>query len=208
MYDASLTKRLFPVGASRPPFATKFAVIGLTALCLCLIGCGIASVYPFYTDKDLLFDPALVGRWGESGPQKDPDPIEFKKSGDKEYRLAMKDGDARADKYVVHLFKLRDQLYLNLFPIERHDDSIPVHRLMKVDQITPTLKMATLKDEWIESLLKKHPEALRHQFIPDPNDSTKQELVLTASTSELQRFLIKHRQTKGAFGEPGVWERR
>ena len=197
------------VTASDPaPFVKKCARLAVSVVCLWLIGCGITSVYPFYTDKDLLFDPALVGRWVESGPQKDPDPIEFKKSGDKEYRLASKEGGLMFDKYLVHLFKLRDQLYLDLVPLERHEDSIPVHHLMKVEQITPTLKMATLSDEWIGDWIKKHPDALRHQFIPDPNAPGKSELVLTASTSELQRFLIKHRKTRGAFGEPGVWERQ
>ena len=194
--------------------AKKYILLALGGVCLWLMGCGITSVYPFYTEKDLIFDPALVGHWEKVNDDKDPDPIEFKKSGDKEYRLWLKEGETKEghvlhlEKYAVHLFKLRTQLFLDLLPVERHEDSIPVHHLMKADQITPTLKMATLSDNWLSELLKKTPGALAHQLIPDPNDPNKSELVLTAPTRELQRFLLKQLKNNAAFEPTQEWKRR
>ena len=33
---------------------------------LFLAGCVVTSIYPYYTDKDLVSDPALVGEWVEA----------------------------------------------------------------------------------------------------------------------------------------------
>ena len=38
------------------------ALIGL----LSLVGCVVTSIYPYYTAKDVVFEPKLVGRWMET----------------------------------------------------------------------------------------------------------------------------------------------
>ena len=41
-----------------------------------------------------------------------------------------------------------------------------------------------------------------------PDYRNKSELVLTAPTRELQRFLLKHLKNKAAFEKPDEWKRR
>ncbi|HUP47019.1 MAG TPA: hypothetical protein VM779_16045, partial [Thermoanaerobaculia bacterium] len=58
-----------------------------------------------------------------------------------------------------------------------------------------------LDDKWLTSHLKENPNALRHEWIG-------KELLITASTAELQAFLLRHVSTKGAFAPtPGEWRR-
>lgn len=49
---------------------------------LILAECFVPSLHPFYTDKDLVFDPALVGTWGETN---DADRQVFTRDGDTAY---------------------------------------------------------------------------------------------------------------------------
>src|SRR5215471_21809556 len=58
------------------------AIAALTAL---LVACGPASsLNPLFTDKDLIFDPALVGEWIEKGP--DHGRLRFEQAGHTAYR--------------------------------------------------------------------------------------------------------------------------
>ncbi len=46
---------------------TTIKIMTGLALTTLLAGCVVTSVYPFYTAKDVQFDPALVGSWAEAG---------------------------------------------------------------------------------------------------------------------------------------------
>jgi hypothetical protein len=61
--------------------------------------------------------------------------------------------------------------------------------------------MVGLDYDWLEKLLEKNPKAIRHHIIEDHGDGR---LVLTADTAELQRFVVKHLKTEGAWGEPAL----
>src|ERR1700704_4677830 len=92
----------------------------LMALLACLTGCvPVDSLNPLYTDKDLVFDEALVGSWvgpdeGEEGG------LEFlarDQDGERSYLLVMtaKDKDSNAFKKIVYharLVKLNEHLFL------------------------------------------------------------------------------------------------
>ena len=62
----------------------KRIILSATGLALILVtGCIVTSVNPLYTEKDLVFDPALVGAWSE-GEGKDT--WAFEKAGEKKAR--------------------------------------------------------------------------------------------------------------------------
>jgi len=58
-----------------------------------------------------------------------------------------------------------------------------------------------IKPDWLEEYLKKSPAALRHEIV-DRN------LVLIASTRDLQSFMLHHVSIKEAFGEDLDYVRR
>ena len=182
------------------------AALGLAVL---LAGC-VPSLNPLYTEKDLVFDPALLGVWSEV--ENSTDGWTFRKKDEKSYLLVIQDGE-KSSPFVVHLVQLGKYRFLDLYPDEAglrdlncegtfKMTLIPGHLFLKVSQIEPTLKMATLDPEWLDKLLKKSPRALRHQRLGEDKG-----FVLTASTKELQKFMLKYVHTKEAFGEPSEFKR-
>jgi len=78
---------------------------------------------------------------------------------------------------------------------------LPVHTLAYVKRITPTLQMSFPDPGWLKKLIAANPGAIRHEKIDN-------EIVLTASTKELQTFWLKHLDTKGAFGDSSNMKRK
>jgi hypothetical protein len=180
---------------------------GLTLMTL-LAGCVVTSVYPYYTAKDVVFDPALVGAWTETGSTNaQNDNWRFEKVESQAYLLTVQDGEKRTE-FDTHLFKLRGELFLDMFPRERPDNSLPLHYLLKVTRIEPTLEVNLLDYDWLKSLIEKDSKAVRHIIVPKKlGESGDGDLVLTADTAELQKFILKHEKTEGAFGKPLVMNR-
>src|ERR1019366_7010332 len=92
-------------------------LIALAGLALCLPGC-IPSLNPFYTDKDLVFDPRLLGTWAEKGKEQEPETWSFEKAGDKAYKLAIAEKPGKEGEFTAHLFKLKHEYFLDLLPRE------------------------------------------------------------------------------------------
>ena len=169
----------------------------LTGLALALTGCVLtSSVYPFYFEKDLVFEPALLGDWTKG--QSPSEHWKFERDGEKAYELTYNAG-GRKSRARAHLFRLRDQAYLDLIVPDATDDAfpaIPTHLLLRVIQTGPTLRVTALNREWLGKLLEKNPKTIRHQVV---EGGGYKRLVLTAETAELQRFVVKHLKTEAAW---------
>ena len=182
--------------------------VALAALCG-MAGCLPTSINPLYTDKDLAFDPALVGVWSDKDDSKET--WTFEKAGEKSYKFVLyAENDGKAGQFEAHLLKIGDTRFLDFFPDEsgiaemnRSDfykiHLVRTHSFLKVSQIEPTLQMTPLDLKWLREFLGKNPQAIRHEKIGDGDDA---QIVLTASTAELQKFVLTHLKTEGAFGDP------
>ena len=182
-------------------------LLSLTVM-LTLSGC-IPTLHPLYTDKDIIFDPALVGSWTEEDAK---ETWMFQRNGEKAYRLVYTDGEGKTGKFDVHLVKIGAQRFLDFFPDSTSlNDSkqndffkfhlIPVHTFARVWQIEPGLQMAFPDPKWLEEYLKANPKALANEKIEDRG-------ILTASTAELQEFLRKQADTEGFFGNKSSMRRK
>ena len=165
-------------------------------LALAMSSC-VPSLHPLYTGDDVVFEPALLGTWSE---QKGDDTWTFSRSGEKAYKLVCVHEPPAKGELVVHLVKVGDRLFLDLFPAELKVEAsdlymlhlLPVHTFMQVKRITPTLEMTIMDASWLEKLLAKEPDALPHQWADH-------RLVLTAKPEELQAFLLKHAASEDAW---------
>lgn len=180
--------------------ARLLVVLAVTSLLLS--GCVVLSVYPFYTAKDVVFEPALVGTWSEHGPHEDADEFwRFERSGEKTYRLTQVHSKG-TNGYEALLFRLKGQTFLDFCPTNFMPEQLPLHYLAKITQVEPTLRYQVLDYKWLGNLVKEKPKTIRHIFIAEsPDDTNKNQLVLTASTRELQAFLLKHSRNEDAFTE-------
>ncbi|HEY0550045.1 MAG TPA: hypothetical protein VGF13_10630 [Verrucomicrobiae bacterium] len=176
----------------------------LRTLCLLLgagllAGCWQKSLNAFYTPGDVISDGKLARAWREkkvnSEGKEEPGQIwTFTESGDKSYKVEIKDGD-ESHHYEAHLFKLDDHRLLDLMPTERTVSTIPAHNLFRVTEIETNLQLARLSIDWMQKWLRQHPASLAHIAVIDPDhrdDRENDELVLTAETKALQKFLREH----------------
>ncbi len=178
------------------------------ALALCF-GCGVTSVYPFYTTRDVVFEPALVGTWVESNSTNPADEQwRFERIEGQAYKLTGIEKDKQTE-FDTHLFKLKGQLFLDCRPRDRMDDAVPPHYLLKVTRLDPTLDMAMMNYDWLKNLIEKDPKAIRHIVVARKlGESGDAQVVLTADTAELQKFILNHEKTEGVFNDVTVLKRR
>ncbi|MEW6050232.1 MAG: hypothetical protein AB1644_04120 [Candidatus Zixiibacteriota bacterium] len=168
-----------------------------------LTGCIPFAVSPWYQEKDLVFDPALIGVWSMDDPEGDDERYQFEQSGPDEYTLTHTD-DGRKSLYSAHLFKLGDQLCMDVYakdPLVEldgmfADHSLMLHSFYVVHAIAPVLAISTLEYDWLKEYLKD-PGMPAH--IIDDN-----RIVFTAQTSELQALVLKNLANDSAFCEPEV----
>ena len=183
-----------------------FAALGLLTL---LAGC-VPCLNPLYTDKDLTFDPALVGVWNESDSTAN---WNFSKAGENKYTLVHTDSEGHKAEFEARLVKLKERQFLDLYLSKLGDPEVklndwasmslvPAHLILQVYGIGKTLKIAAMNPDWLKDYLEKHPDAIEHHEVP------KDRFVLTASTKNLQKFILQHAGEGGIFGDPGELKRK
>jgi hypothetical protein len=174
--------------------------LGLSALTLALTGCVVTSVYPFYSEKDLAFEPALVGVWKKTGQSDEH--WKFERASGNGYRITSESG-GKTTVLRGHVFKLHGQTFLDLCTTNWKEDiqpePVPSHILAHIVQLTPTLKMSDLNYDWLKELLARNPKAVRHIVIQTGEKPEDRRIVLTADTAGLQQFVLKHLNTEAAW---------
>ena len=164
-----------------------------------LLGGCIPSLHPLYTEKELLFEEKLCDIWADGKTI-----WRFEgNAGEKSYKLTVIDEGLEGGKFVAHLVKLDEMLFLDLFPEELdklHPNDfykfhlLPVHTFLKVEQIEPVLKMRMMDPDKLGKMLENDPNLIKHEVEED-------RIVLTASTEQLQQFMKRHADEEGLFGD-------
>jgi len=174
-----------------------------------LAGC-VPSLHPLYTPKEVVYDPKLIGIWADSNSS-DSGTWEFRAAEPNSYTMIYTDKDKKVGTFGVHLVKIDEMLFLDLFPTDPNLPQngfyqlhlLPVHTFMKVDQIEPALKLRFMDVDKFTKRLEKNPALLKHEVLKDGEAK----IVLTASTKELQEFMRKHAKDEGVFGEASDMKR-
>jgi len=182
----------------------KFIAAG--SLLPLLAGCIVLSVYPFYTPKDLIFDPGMAGRWVKTTATNEF--WQFSDTDGKYYLLATTDPQD-TNCVEAHLFQLKHYQFMDLLTTNRAPYQMPMHLISKVARNDDLLMLQFLDYGWLASLLETNPAALRHLVVPDkPGDTNNNMVYLTAGTKDLQEFLLKHAEDTNAFNAGSAVELR
>jgi hypothetical protein len=176
----------------------KIQIAAFYLLALILGGC-VPSLHPLFTQNDLIFDANLVGKWASMEPN---ETMEFKQSKDKRYECIYIDKEKKSGKFIVSLGKLGNTMYLDIYPGEPNmtDNAffashlLPTHSFMKIELSKNILKLCSMNTDSIDSLLKSKPNAVKNEKLESDNGG----IVLTASTKELQKFMLKYGADKKA----------
>ena len=167
-----------------------------------LTGC-VPSLHPLFTQKEAVFDEKLTGLWGKDSNDKET--FEFVRAGNdpnsREYTMVYTDKDGKKGEFSAKLGKLGSSMFLDLYPAGKLECKtpdfynihlLPVHTFMKIEQIEPVLKMAAMKSDKMEKMLKDDPNLIKFEDLEGG-------FVLTASTEELQEFIKKHANDEALF---------
>jgi hypothetical protein len=187
----------------------KHAFIIAGFFILFLSGC-IPSIHPLYSDEDIVFKTELLGSWAEGDAK-----WVFEQRGENGYLLKYYEKEnffrdtATFSDFEVTLLKLGNNYYLDFYPGENDQldfsslliaTLLPVHIFAKVDFVDEGVEISFFDRDWLEELLDENRIRIAHE-------KTSEYFVLTASTDELQKFVIKYSDVEDAFVEPSLLER-
>ena len=199
---------------------TKFFFL-LVAIVFLLNSCLIKSLHPFYFEKDVAFNKDLIGDFIDQDSAKwEIRQHQFSKgflkgdSLDNSYEVSYFGKNTTKNLFNVHMFKLNGSLYLDFFPMKEFDSNeeltayhiIYSHSLAKVDLINGSdIKISWFNEDWLKSLFKENRIRISHEVVysSDKKDEDPS-YILTASTNELQKFIIKYGNDPRAFKKS--WE--
>ncbi len=179
--------------------------IPMIALTVLLASACVPSLYPLYTDGDLVTDARLVGAWGSEDTH-DDELWTFGPSGNA-YRLAIFDDDA-CTPYEAHLVTLGDFLFLDLTPVKpKFDDGMYAGLLLRMH----TFFLITIADDRLELRaldMDKLKGSIQDGVISARLVELDGDSILAEPTAELQKLVIQLAETPGQFGDPEILVRR
>ncbi len=173
------------------------------AAVLLMSGC-VPSLHPLYTDGDLVLAPHLEGTWVETNGE---DTWTFQKGSGDDYKLIQKEKGAPGN-FDVHLVKLGKFLFLDIYPQEPDIENgfykghlIRAHTFANMELDGTTLRIAMLDPDRLKDSMGRGEVKIPHERLGG-------EIVLTASTVELQSFVRKCAEEGKIFGDPTELQRR
>jgi len=193
----------------------KTKLIILTGiLAMMMSSCLVKSLHPFYTEKDLIYKPELIGTWLGK------DSTTWEISQHKVFNGFLKDekptpgydivytDQKGTSKFLAHLFNAGGYLYLDFYlpDLEGPDLAVmhlvPAHTLAGVELSGNQITIKWYNEEWLVKLFNDNRIRIAHERIPfdlDEKNPDNFQVVLTAPTADLQKFISKYGNDPEAF---------
>ena len=196
----------------------KKILITTSFFCLLILlnGC-LATLHPVFTEKDLVADGRLAGNWkkatdGSVTTYRKASKDELKKfsqtlqqNPDKVYMVTVRSGiDNPESYYYAFMVKLGKNYYLDYYPADKKETEnadaffkahyIPMHGIYRIDfKTNETFELKQLDGGYLEKLIRNKQIRIQHEVMPDGD------FMITASTEELQKYLIKYSDVPEAY---------
>ena len=171
-------------------------------LALTSSACLVVSLHPVYEPETIAFEPVLLGEWTAD---EDPVSVTFERAEWHSYHLSYREGDKAPTRLSVRLTKVGETLLLDLTPLDGTDIGVlqlPVHGICRVSLDAETLTLAGLNYDTLFERVRAGPAGL-----PASLDERKN-VVITASTAELRRWLGTHIAEEDLFAAPVTLHRK
>lgn len=181
---------------------------GLFLLFITILSGCISSLHPLYTKETIAFRPEMLGSWIE----KDGDgEWQFDKAnqGDSPgYVLTYTEKALNSKKinrshYKVYLVKLGDYYFLDLERLLSDEEKdnylgsispvITTHKFIKIAVAKDQLTLHPFDDDWLRKLFEQQKIRIKHEKLEDDS------ILLTAPTTDLQKFVQKYAAEEKAF---------
>ena len=209
-------------------------LIGLATTIVSLSGC-LSTLYPLFTEKDLVFEPALLGSWSKTSDNsvmifEKSTPPDFKDRpslqplANKSYIVTIKENiddrektkdhldDFLISRFIACLTRLGNGLYLDMYPVETPTQKqynnfykqhyIGLHSLYRIQiKNDHSFDMGQLKEDYLENLINK--KQIRIPYEIGYNGF----YIITASTEQLQQYVLKYGQVPEAYEDDTHYEK-
>lgn len=179
----------------------KIAKISIFLMLAGVLGACVPSLNPLFTDKDVIFDTNLLGSW--QGAENETWLFEADESNS--YKLTHLDENKKAV-FNVHLAKIKDLTFLDIFPSELGSvnylyemNMFRSHTFFKVEIENKQVQLQMLDFDLIKEKNKAKPLGVTHVKSQDGR------ILLTASTEELQKFVVSN---VDLFGEKLILKKK
>jgi DNA-binding MarR family transcriptional regulator len=189
-----------------------------TFLLILISGC-LKTLHPIFTEKDLAYNPGLLGNWkteseGKTGRaiitnlamEKSIDlPGNISSISQKGYLISYQDENGNTNsRYIVFLARIGKHLYFDYYPAENKGEEetdeffkahfIKMHTSYRVNiSKDGSFELSQLDESYVTRLIDEKKIRISHE--KDADDNT----VITASTEELQQYLIKYGDEPSAY---------
>lgn len=186
----------------------KVRLVFAIAIASLFIGCPVRSLQPLFSEKDIMYNSALVGTWADG-----EDRYTFKRASDNSYQIllseqkstdSVKHAEAKSDTmtFVGQLGRLGKDWFLDTYPAREVVDfhMLPTHMIFRLWLDGNTLRLASLEGDWVKKMIKTN--RLKAQYAIANGD-----LILTGSTNELQKIVRGFANDDKAFPNPETFVR-
>jgi hypothetical protein len=172
-----------------------------------LPGCYLFALNPYFTSKDIVYDPNLVGKWvGSVGKGH----LEFSNQNNKSYKMILVDEAGKIGNFNATLFRLDKILFIDIIPSDNDTAQvfpfcgnsailynlhfITVHTLLLVKHIDSLqFNYMSINYQWVNDNISKLTR--KYNRLPDGR------FILTGNTSEMQKVVRLMVKEKGVFEE-------
>lgn len=176
--------------------------------------CLIKSYNPFYLPENVIMDARINGSWLDQDSllwtfeEKQPENSLFNTGPNHPfYKLTYRENDIKNSLFVVVLFELNGKKYLDFLPdmetITDHElfsmHLLPVHTLAQVNfGKNGEVEIKWFNEDWLNELIKAGKTQIDHHRIMYGDDEGGT-IVLSASTAQLQQFILEFGDDPDAF---------
>lgn len=196
----------------------KIHLILLAFILLLFQGCILHSLYPLYTEETIITNDQIEGFWTTDGDKKNdecPEGLLFERHKDQNhYHLTLCE-DGVWSRFDVHLVKIGEYTYMDFYidrdyPREKGKENkyvyadwhlIPTHSFSRIHLSEDQLIIENFDTDWLEKLFKERKIRIKHEMVND-------EVLLTASPEDLQKFVRKYANHEKAFEEGDVYSKK
>jgi len=193
-------------------------ILGFTFLIIFLSGC-LNTLHPIFTEKDLAYDPKLIGTWktenqGNKGSAvisnlttesslEIPGTISSIKQ--KGYFISYRDENGKvSEQYIAFLARIGKHLYFDYYPADKKEDRkideffgvhlVKMHTSYRVEILNDgSFELSQLDGSYVKNLIDEKKIRISHETDADDN------ITITASTKELQQYLLKYGDEPSAY---------
>ena len=195
-----------------------FIFFSFLFLLLFLSGC-LTTLHPIFTEKDLVYKSELIGKWetkqnndegwAEISPLAKENSIELPGNvtsiKDKGYLVTYKNEVGKVTElYIAFLAKIGKHLYFDYYPVPTESEKnanefymqhfVKMHAPYRVDlQKNGSFELDRLEGSYLDKLIKEKKVRIHHEINSDGG------IVITASTEELQQYILKYGDDPEAF---------